>query len=89
MKVTRTQLSRVAEELYSVLDLNGDGRLDRHEIEQFLIANAERNRTTLTKSQFTAAYYNIDKINKGWISRDELLDFLCEQARSNGSYQEE
>ena len=38
--MTLAQLTKITEELYSLLDKNNDGCISRPEIEQFLIANA-------------------------------------------------
>ena len=87
MSVTREQLKEVAEKLFSEIDINGNGKLEKSEVRAFSegIFNNVNPGEKFNVEQFEQSFATMDKNQDGSVSKEELFKTLLEKAQSDGT----
>ena len=87
MSVTESDIRTQMEELFTIIDVNHNGKLEPTEVKNFTKRLHEQQNpgVEFDEDAFTDHFESMDKNADGTISKHELLNSLIEKARVNGT----
>ena len=82
MSVSLAELRAQMEELFVIIDVNRNGRLEKQEVRDFSLQLHDQQKPgePFDEQGFEEHFENMDKNDDGTISKMELLNSLCERA---------
>ena len=86
MAVTKAQLEEVANKLFTEMDTNGNGKLEKAEVRSFTEETMKviKPGQPFNEEEFEENFKVLDKNADGSVSKQELLDSLYKKAADGG-----
>ena len=86
MAVTKAQLEEVANKLFTEMDTNGNGKLEKAEVRAFTVETMKviKPGQAFNEEEFEENFKVLDKNADGTVSKDELLESLYKKAQDGG-----
>ena len=87
MSVTEADIQTQMEELFQIIDVNRNGKLEPAEVKAFMqrLHQQQNPGAPFEEDTFEDHFESMDKNTDGTISKQELLHSLIEKARTNGN----
>ena len=90
MAVTKEALQEVAEKLFTDMDKNGNGKLEKEEVKAFTMETMKvlKPGQPFNEEEFEENFKNLDQNEDGTVSKKELFDSLYKKAAESGALAE-
>ena len=92
MSVTKDQLKETAERLFTDIDTNNNGKLEKDEVREFskaMMKVIKPDKTDFDEEKFEDNFKKLDKNADGTVCKEELFESLYEKAKEAGALAEE
>ena len=87
MSVTRAQLTEVCEKLFTEMDANKNGKLEKDEVRKFTAETMKviKPNADFNEAEFEENFKELDTNKDGWVAKGELMASLVKKAQEAGA----